>query len=154
MTELFSLFFVNRNAETSGATCTVQNGNHHVNGTLESEANITRIAEVHSERPLATPEKIPATPIEPPAALPAASPRTEDNAHQDRTAPSEKVDMDLFQWPKFLVSLSRKEKEDDFFAIKGTKLPVRPRKRSKQLEKIVTVSGSLYMDKGNSGGLF
>ncbi|KAG0585950.1 hypothetical protein M758_2G050600 [Ceratodon purpureus] len=129
---------IKRNVETSGATCTTQIGNHHVNGAHESEANTSRIAEVHSERPVATPEKVPVTPADSPAPLPAVCVRTGDTAHQDRIAHSEKVDMDLFQWPKFIVSLTRKEKEDDFFAIKGTKLPVRPKKRTKHLEKAVT----------------
>jgi hypothetical protein len=112
-----------------------------VKGAVESEANTTRIAEAQSERPLATPEKVSVTPADSPPALPAVGARAEENAHQDRTAHLEKVDMDLFQWPKFIVSLTRKEKEDDFFAIKGTKLPVRPKRRSKHLEKAVTVSG-------------
>lgn len=127
-----------RNVETTGATCAAQNGNHHVKGAVESEANTTRIAEAQSERPLATPEKVSVTAADSPPALPAVGARAEENAHQDRTAHSEKVDMDLFQWPKFIVSLTRKEKEDDFFAIKGTKLPVRPKRRSKHLEKAVT----------------
>ncbi|KAI5059161.1 hypothetical protein GOP47_0025480 [Adiantum capillus-veneris] len=38
-------------------------------------------------------------------------------------------------WPKFLISLSRKEKEDDFFMIKGTKLPQRPKRRPKVVER-------------------
>ncbi|EFJ25046.1 hypothetical protein SELMODRAFT_90187 [Selaginella moellendorffii] len=43
--------------------------------------------------------------------------------------------MELFEWPKFLISLSRKEKEDDFLAIKGSKLPQRPKRRTKHVEK-------------------
>lgn len=141
MAELVSFFFMNRKVETTGVTFSAQPDKHHVNGALESEANPTRIAEVHSERPLAITEKVSITPAESPAALPAVNARTEDNTHQDRAAHSDDLDMDLFQWPKFLVSLSRKEKEDDFFAIKGTKLPVRPKKRTKLLERTVTVSG-------------
>ncbi|KAK1320930.1 hypothetical protein QJS10_CPA03g00861 [Acorus calamus] len=34
-----------------------------------------------------------------------------------------KVNMDLFEWPRIYISLSRKEKEDDFLVMKGTKLP-------------------------------
>ncbi|KAJ7557234.1 hypothetical protein O6H91_05G117800 [Diphasiastrum complanatum] len=47
----------------------------------------------------------------------------------------EKICLEFFEWPKVLISLSRKEKEDDFFAIKGSKLPQRPKKRSKHIEK-------------------
>lgn len=41
------------------------------------------------------------------------------------------------EWPRIYVSLSRKEKEDDFYAMKGTKLPHRPKKRSKPVERYV-----------------
>ncbi|MCO5580841.1 hypothetical protein L7F22_034714 [Adiantum nelumboides] len=44
------------------------------------------------------------------------------------------ADLEL-DWPKFLISLSRKEKEDDFFMIKGAKLPQRPKRRPKVVEK-------------------
>ncbi|XP_050225312.1 uncharacterized protein LOC126674833 isoform X2 [Mercurialis annua] len=39
------------------------------------------------------------------------------------------------KWPRIYVSLSKKEKEDDFFAMKGTKLPQRPKKRAKNVDK-------------------
>ncbi|XP_062076517.1 uncharacterized protein LOC133781504 isoform X2 [Humulus lupulus] len=38
-------------------------------------------------------------------------------------------------WPKLFVSLSSKEKEEDFMAMKGCKLPQRPKKRAKFLQK-------------------
>eukprot|EP00249_Psilotum_nudum_P022429 c28515_g1_i3 orf=202-1341(+) len=47
----------------------------------------------------------------------------------------QKVDLELFEWPRILISLSRKEKEDDFMAIKGSKLPHRPKRRPKVVEK-------------------
>ncbi|KAJ7561788.1 hypothetical protein O6H91_03G041300 [Diphasiastrum complanatum] len=53
------------------------------------------------------------------------------------TAVVEKISLEFFEWPKFVVSLSRKEKEDDFFGIKGSKLPQRPKKRSKHTEKFL-----------------
>ncbi|XP_020273716.1 uncharacterized protein LOC109848566 [Asparagus officinalis] len=40
-----------------------------------------------------------------------------------------------FEWPRIYISLSRKEKEDDFLAMKGTKLPQRPKKRAKNIDK-------------------
>ncbi|XP_068665812.1 uncharacterized protein [Aristolochia californica] len=47
----------------------------------------------------------------------------------------EKLNLDLFEWPRIYISLSRKEKEDDFLAMKGTKLPQRPKKRAKNVDK-------------------
>ncbi|XP_074587694.1 uncharacterized protein LOC141843534 isoform X1 [Curcuma longa] len=47
----------------------------------------------------------------------------------------EKINLDKFEWPRIYISLSRKEKEDDFLAMKGTKLPHRPKKRPKNIEK-------------------
>lgn len=132
-----------RDAEGTGATCAARNSNNHVPISLECEANTVRTTELHSDQPLVNPETASIAPAESPATQSAVSARTDDNVHQDKTTAPGKVDMDLFQWPKFLVSLSRKEKEDDFFAVKGSKLPVRPKKRSKFLEKTVTVSGLL-----------
>ncbi|XP_042467714.1 uncharacterized protein LOC122055487 [Zingiber officinale] len=39
--------------------------------------------------------------------------------------------------PRFFVSLSNKEKEEDFMAMKGCKLPQRPKKRSKLVQKCI-----------------
>ncbi|XP_044496892.1 uncharacterized protein LOC123219175 isoform X2 [Mangifera indica] len=47
----------------------------------------------------------------------------------------EKVNAEVIEWPKIIVALSRKEKEDDFLAMKGTKLPHRPKKRAKNIER-------------------
>ncbi|KAJ9697704.1 hypothetical protein PVL29_007027 [Vitis rotundifolia] len=38
-------------------------------------------------------------------------------------------------WPKLFISLSSKEKEEDFMAMKGCKLPQRPKKRAKLIQK-------------------
>lgn len=43
-------------------------------------------------------------------------------------------------WPKLFISLSSKEKEEDFMAMKGCKLPQRPKKRAKFLQKSLLVS--------------
>ncbi|KAK1326393.1 hypothetical protein QJS10_CPA01g01924 [Acorus calamus] len=66
-------------------------------------------------------------------------------AHADLSRPSdreavgapvpEKLNMELFEWPRIYISLSRKEKEDDFFVMKGAKLPQRPKKRAKNIDK-------------------
>ncbi|XP_018447188.1 uncharacterized protein LOC108818753 isoform X2 [Raphanus sativus] len=39
------------------------------------------------------------------------------------------------EWPRIYIGLSRKEKEQDFLVMKGTKLPHRPRKRAKNIDK-------------------
>lgn len=51
----------------------------------------------------------------------------------------EKVNAEVIEWPKIIVALSRKEKEDDFLAMKGTKLPHRPKKRAKNIERALQV---------------
>lgn len=38
-------------------------------------------------------------------------------------------------WPKLYIPLSSKEKEEDFMAMKGCKLPQRPKKRAKQMQR-------------------
>jgi hypothetical protein len=47
----------------------------------------------------------------------------------------EKLGGERFELPRIYISLSRKEKEDDFLAMKGTKLPQRPKKRAKNVDK-------------------
>nr|ACR36609.1 unknown [Zea mays] len=47
----------------------------------------------------------------------------------------EKLGVERFELPLIYISLSRKEKEDDFLAMKGTKLPQRPKKRAKNVDK-------------------
>lgn len=113
------------------------------NGVLDSEANTARKADLSLQPPLANPEKISGNHANS-GALRMASARPDSNGHLEKSPPSGKVNMELFQWPKFLISLSRKEKEDDFFAIKGCKLPIRPKKRLKHVEKTLTVSEILF----------
>ena len=43
-------------------------------------------------------------------------------------------------WPKLFVTLSSKEKEEDFMAMKGCKLPQRPKKRAKLIQRSLLVS--------------
>ncbi|KAH7290438.1 hypothetical protein KP509_30G048600 [Ceratopteris richardii] len=40
-------------------------------------------------------------------------------------------------WPKFIITLSRKEKEEDFLIMKGSKLPQRPKRRPKAVERVL-----------------
>ncbi|OIW03298.1 hypothetical protein TanjilG_09945 [Lupinus angustifolius] len=40
-----------------------------------------------------------------------------------------------FVWPKLYITLSSKEKEKDFLAMKGCKLPQRPKKRAKIIQR-------------------
>lgn len=42
-----------------------------------------------------------------------------------------------FVWPKFYISLSSKEKEEDFIAMKGCKPPQRPKKRAKYIQRSI-----------------
>lgn len=42
--------------------------------------------------------------------------------------------------PKFVIGLTNKEKEEDFMAIKGSKLPQRPKKRAKFIQRTLNVS--------------
>jgi hypothetical protein len=60
--------------------------------------------------------------------------------------PASKVEM-----PRIYTTLSRKEKEEDFMAMKGTKLPQRPKRRPKIVEK--TVSVRLYLSLNMSPSL-
>ncbi|CAA6659092.1 unnamed protein product [Spirodela intermedia] len=39
--------------------------------------------------------------------------------------------------PRFFISLSSKEKEEDFMVMKGCKLPQRPKKRAKFIQKTI-----------------
>ncbi|KAK8952900.1 hypothetical protein KSP40_PGU002668 [Platanthera guangdongensis] len=47
----------------------------------------------------------------------------------------ERVGLAATVMPRFFISLSNKEKEEDFLAMKGCKLPQRPKKRPKILQK-------------------
>ncbi|XP_052184669.1 uncharacterized protein LOC127796534 [Diospyros lotus] len=50
-------------------------------------------------------------------------------------------------WPKLFVSLSSKEKEEDFMAMKGCKLPQRPKKRAKIVQKtLLLVSPGTWLN--------
>lgn len=40
-------------------------------------------------------------------------------------------------WPKLLITLSSKEKEEDFMAMKGCKPPQRPKKRAKMIQRTI-----------------
>ncbi|KAL2642818.1 hypothetical protein R1flu_010405 [Riccia fluitans] len=63
--------------------------------------------------------------------------RLENESFQEKSQQPEKMNMDFFEWPKIVLGLTRKEKEDDFMSIKGTKLPQRPKRRPKAVEKNV-----------------
>lgn len=43
-------------------------------------------------------------------------------------------------WPKLYITLSSKEKEEDFLAMKGCKPPQRPKKRAKIIQRSLLVS--------------
>ncbi|TVT98384.1 hypothetical protein EJB05_56316 [Eragrostis curvula] len=68
-------------------------------------------------------------------------PKNHHNHHHDSplkangVVAGEKLGVERFELPRIYISLSRKEKEDDFLAMKGTKLPQRPKKRAKNVDK-------------------
>ncbi|XP_038905228.1 uncharacterized protein LOC120091318 isoform X1 [Benincasa hispida] len=51
----------------------------------------------------------------------------DENGHEERGG--------SFVLPKLLIALSSKEKEEDFMAMKGCKLPQRPKKRAKMIQR-------------------
>ncbi|XP_010529322.1 PREDICTED: uncharacterized protein LOC104806233 isoform X2 [Tarenaya hassleriana] len=56
--------------------------------------------------------------------------------HETKNNNGEKTaQVEMMEWPRIHIALSRKEKEEDFLAMKGTKLPHRPRKRAKNVDK-------------------
>ncbi|KAJ6296717.1 hypothetical protein OIU78_022439 [Salix suchowensis] len=56
-------------------------------------------------------------------------------------------------WPKLFISLSSKEKEEDFMAMKGCKLPQRPKKRAKIIQRSFTWVHLLHFFLLNGGFL-
>lgn len=50
-------------------------------------------------------------------------------------------------WPKLYITLSSKEKEEDFLAMKGCKLPQRPKKRAKIIQRSLLVCMFLFTSK-------
>lgn len=46
---------------------------------------------------------------------------------------------DMVWPPKFMIALTNKEKEEDFMAIKGSKLPQRPKKRAKFIQRTLNL---------------
>lgn len=60
-------------------------------------------------------------------------------------AASEKLNLELFELPRIYLSLSRKEKEDDFLIMKGTKLSQRPKKRPKNIDRTLQVENSIVL---------
>ena len=62
----------------------------------------------------------------------------------------EKLNAEVIEWPRIYVALSRKEKEDDFLAMKGTKLPQRPKKRAKNIDKALQVYIETYKQTNNN----
>ncbi|XP_004293834.1 PREDICTED: PHD finger protein rhinoceros isoform X3 [Fragaria vesca subsp. vesca] len=56
-------------------------------------------------------------------------------ANHSAALAAEKLNHEVVEWPRIYLALSRKEKEDDFLAMKGTKLPQRPKKRAKNVDR-------------------
>ncbi|XP_027331464.1 uncharacterized protein LOC113846916 isoform X2 [Abrus precatorius] len=66
-----------------------------------------------------------------------------DIAHDSKKgsgSPSGSGDAAPAVWlPKFVISLTNKEKEEDFLALKGSKLPQRPKKRAKLIQRTLNL---------------
>ncbi|XP_061343346.1 uncharacterized protein LOC133289432 [Gastrolobium bilobum] len=84
-----------------------------------------------------------------------ASPEKEDRYYITRGSAEEngKVSADVnngeeraLVWPKLYITLSSKEKEEDFLAMKGCKLPQRPKKRAKIIQRsLLSVSPGAWL---------
>ncbi|KAF3794674.1 hypothetical protein EJ110_NYTH06934 [Nymphaea thermarum] len=69
-----------------------------------------------------------------------APPITTSELGPDSCAPapppaSERLNIDLFEWPKIYYSLPKKEKEEELHAVKSSKHPQGPKKRAKLSDK-------------------
>ncbi|KAL6524026.1 hypothetical protein OROMI_031121 [Orobanche minor] len=63
-----------------------------------------------------------------------------ETAHKGGSSSGGGGDMIATVWPpKFVIALTNKEKEEDFMAIKGSKLPQRPKKRAKLIQRTLNV---------------
>ncbi|KAI7742952.1 hypothetical protein M8C21_010423, partial [Ambrosia artemisiifolia] len=64
-----------------------------------------------------------------------------ETAHDSKKGGSSPVNESLpIVWPpKFAIGLTNKEKEEDFLAIKGAKLPQRPKKRAKFIQRTINL---------------
>lgn len=84
-----------------------------------------------------------------------ASPEKEDRYYTTRGSlgfdDNGKVLMDTVKedkglvWPRLYITLSSKEKEEDFMAMKGCKPPQRPKKRAKLIQRSLLVSLSIFV---------
>ena len=73
--------------------------------------------------------------------------RTELESLQEKPVISGQISMGISKWPRLLIPLSLKEKEEDFMVMKGSRLPQRPKKRAKHVEKFVSVRTKLFLFK-------
>lgn len=70
----------------------------------------------------------------------ASSETAHDNKKGGATGSSSGSDAIPMVWPpKFVIGLTNKEKEEDFMAIKGSKLPQRPKKRAKLVQRTLNL---------------
>nr|AFK46155.1 unknown [Lotus japonicus] len=70
----------------------------------------------------------------------ASEKETSHHPHQQPNRLTRNSDVNIgeekaFAWPKLYITLSSKEKEEDFLAMKGCKLPQRPKKRAKIIQR-------------------
>ncbi|XP_022729902.1 uncharacterized protein DDB_G0292186-like isoform X2 [Durio zibethinus] len=65
----------------------------------------------------------------------ASSETAHDSKKGGSSSGSGEADPPVVWPPKFVIALTNKEKEEDFMAIKGSKLPQRPKKRAKLIQR-------------------
>ena len=125
-----------RKASLEGSKTQTQNSNpKHREKALNSHTKPLTL----TLTPTPPPPPPPPPPLPPPPTIADHNTKSDspDRANTSDLSASTKVRIDL---PKIVLSLSRKEKEDDFLVIKGTKLPQRPKRRPKAIEKLLHVS--------------
>ncbi|XP_039055073.1 uncharacterized protein LOC120197724 [Hibiscus syriacus] len=70
----------------------------------------------------------------------ASSEMAHDSKKGGSSSGSGEADAPPIVWPpKFVIALTNKEKEEDFMAIKGSKLPQRPKKRAKFIQRTLNL---------------
>ncbi|KAJ9537234.1 hypothetical protein OSB04_029967 [Centaurea solstitialis] len=62
-----------------------------------------------------------------------------ETAAKGGTSPGRETVVPMVWPPKFVIGLTNKEKEEDFLAIKGSKLPQRPKKRAKFIQRTINL---------------
>ncbi|XP_057817527.1 uncharacterized protein LOC131030641 [Cryptomeria japonica] len=127
--------FIHRNSEdpSPSGNCV----NLGINGFSSDSRVFNRRADMHAPKSPDKIEKVVPGSLQMNCGLAVGMAGESTPSETEAFAHTEKVNLEMFEWPRIYISLSRKEKEDDFFAMKGSKLPQRPKKRAKNVEKLL-----------------